>query len=1150
MIPQEHPIRPTPGSSPAGRPPPKPDVLLRWSLPAVSAAIWLALAVILAVAGADLYFKEPLLQRGDAAVNALQIDNARHFTELYGNYSRFQFNHPGPAFFYVYAAGEGLFFRLLRLVPGPDNAHLLTSMLLQAFFFALALGIIFTHLRWRALPPLTLAAAALYFGALKEPFVSIWPPHVLLMPSLCFLAACVSVACGRIRRLPIAVLAGGFLFHGHVAQPLFVGPLGGAALVLYFRGLRPRKTDAREGWIARKDRSIWFFCCGLVCLFLLPLAIDVLTLGRQSNVATIIGRFRANTSDAKTMFQSALYFVSFATGSRDQAAIFTRMGAQTVAFLAGNFWSIGLWGSIFVLPPAAAFLARARLAPEERRFFGVAYGFLAAAAGLCLLWGKAQAGTMEHFNGFFYYGLYYFALVLALGLVARSLERFCPPPAAAAACAVAVLVFAWSFYRPPHPDDAGQAIGRGVEAALCADPVRGPKLLVFEHYTWPVVAAVALDLQRRGIMFYMTPAWDFVFGARHEIPGPEATPVDRLAVWWITTPGDGGAPISPDLSIYTQPAPIRPAGDEIRFERGDNGFRYVVSGLSPGNVDHALSDLPRVVLLFRPLPAGGDVRVVFDACGNLYSKDAPREQPADVYFNGKRVGSVSEDVRAEVAVTVPAALWNSAQVGRLELRFPKAGASSTFERPAYQEWSAWGLWKIRFETPGLGGNAENARPDTAVRYRGPAGHPAASAAVLGLPNAPVSFVWPLSIDRTSFAVHAWMLANAIAWLALAGMLWQLIPGNGLRDWLARGGVLLSAGALSSIQSSMTDLIGVALLSGAMLAVERRRQAWAGGLLGVTAIARGASLLAIPALVDPPWLSWPNLRRILPVLAAAAGAFLWAVWRFDLKTPEFIHLGLPMVAYAGRWKEGAGSILHGGNPLIAWTGLVSIAGVTVQAVYLLLNRRTDERWWRLGAAYAVLLLFLDGAMWAGTGGGAARLLLPLVLAFNVFARRSRASPAWLLAGNLVVVAGILGLFRHPVPPADMAAVRAAGYAEITTKGDDWFELERLPLHTWSWSRGCARLEIETWPHSSRPLTVRFGLQSLTPRTVIIRQDGKELLRVRLDRRLVPVQFVCRVADGFARLEMATDMPAVPENSAPDARALAFAVYDPLLAVQEP
>jgi hypothetical protein len=29
-----------------------------------------------------------------------------------------------------------------------------------------------------------------------------------------------------------------------------------------------------------------------------------------------------------------------------------------------------------------------------------------------------------------------------------------------------------------------------------------------------------------------------------------------------------------------------------------------------------------------------------------------------------------------------------------------------------------------------------------------------------------------------------------------------------------------------------------------------------------------------------------------------------------------------------------------------------------------------------------------------------------------------------------------------------------------------------------------------------------------------------------------------------------MPAVPENSAPDARALAFAVYDPLLAVQEP
>jgi hypothetical protein len=97
-------------------------------------ALFLGLAFALGAAGYDQYFQTPFHETGDAAVNALQVDNAGRFQELYGNYSRWEFSHPGPAFFYVYAAGEAVFHRLLGICPAPGNAHILTSMLVQAFF--------------------------------------------------------------------------------------------------------------------------------------------------------------------------------------------------------------------------------------------------------------------------------------------------------------------------------------------------------------------------------------------------------------------------------------------------------------------------------------------------------------------------------------------------------------------------------------------------------------------------------------------------------------------------------------------------------------------------------------------------------------------------------------------------------------------------------------------------------------------------------------------------------------------------------------------------------------------------------------------------------------------------------------------------------
>lgn len=678
-------------------------------------ALFLGLGFALGAAGYDQYFRTPFLETGDSAVNALQIDNAGRLEELYGNYSRWEFNHPGPAFFYVYAAGEAVFHHLLAVCPAPGNAHIFTSMLVQAFFYSLALAVLTTHLRWRAFLPLALLAGAFQFGAISAaiapspgPFMSIWPPWVLLMPALCFLAASVSVANGRSRHLGIATLAGGFLFHGHVAQPLFVGTLGGLALVAW------RWNERVLSWrdFGRAHRPALLLSGGLALLFIAPLAIDVATLGTRSNVATILGRFYSNTNDdggSKTALESSQYFLTFATTSTTQEFLFPQRdprkpglpkpASQAPAFLAQHPLSLALWSAIFCLPPLGAWLGRRRLEDGERRFFATAYPFLVVAIGVCLLWGLAQAGLMYHFNGIFYYAVYYFGALLALGLVARIFERMATAAVVGALCAMAAVIFTWSFRLPRiSPGGNGESVLASVEAALQADQTGKAKLLVLEHRDWPTVAGIAVELQRRGIPYYVNPYWEYMFGRAHDqtLLGPN--PEEKVSLWWITAPEAGDqafeAPGGVPLAIHQEPAPLNPHDGEIAFKSGLNGFRYLVSGLTIGNVEYGSTVLPQLTLLFRPVPADRDVRMVLDAAASR--KDAPVSQPAEVLFNGEPVGKVEAGERAELAVTIPRELWNRSPRGKLEIRFPNSSPVRALKRPRYEIWPAWDIWTIHF----------------------------------------------------------------------------------------------------------------------------------------------------------------------------------------------------------------------------------------------------------------------------------------------------------------------------------------------------------------------------------------------------------------------------------------------------------------------
>jgi len=62
-------------------------------------------------------FTAPEYEDADMGANSILIEQARRFTLLVGHYSRYHFNEPGPAFLYVQAWGESLFYEALHVVP-------------------------------------------------------------------------------------------------------------------------------------------------------------------------------------------------------------------------------------------------------------------------------------------------------------------------------------------------------------------------------------------------------------------------------------------------------------------------------------------------------------------------------------------------------------------------------------------------------------------------------------------------------------------------------------------------------------------------------------------------------------------------------------------------------------------------------------------------------------------------------------------------------------------------------------------------------------------------------------------------------------------------------------------------------------------------
>ena len=484
-------------------------------------------------------FQTPIYETGDIAANSLQVQKAKHFRETLGNYSRFGFHHPGPAFFYVFAAGEALFFDAAHAVPTAFNGQLIAHYLLSAFFFAVSLALIGGWLdrgaaRWFL--GLALLFAAWHFGAVGKFYefiparlglLNLWSPCLIVLPFLCFVVVAASVSAGSGKDLWLMVLAGCFLVHGHVAMPLFVVPVASLAYACLWMearrtGRRPCNLFPRQHWIAG----------AIIALFLVPIAIDCFTT-HPSNLQRIVGHFRGRYGEGKGILQSLFYFLHFATyaayashPSHPPIPVFEPFDStRLLAFFSAHWRACALWfGSILLFAMASKSAAppnsqRRQIQKFRRRLCLI----LVVAAVLSLFWGMLQEGPMFDFNALFNFAIFYgWLLVVALSVAVWIEDQLVRAGKAAARIRLAGLIavslaviIAFGHerrrFRASPDEKAERAFADAIERALILDRIE-PKFLNFDWQAGGEATRVALYLERHGIQWWVREDWPLFFG--------------------------------------------------------------------------------------------------------------------------------------------------------------------------------------------------------------------------------------------------------------------------------------------------------------------------------------------------------------------------------------------------------------------------------------------------------------------------------------------------------------------------------------------------------------------------------------------------------------------------------------------------------------
>jgi len=443
---------------------------------------------------------------GDAAALEFGTWHAARGHQLLGAYSRFGWNHPGPAFFYLAAP---LYEALRERGPALNLFTFVVQLICAAAVVWSA-----DRLAGRLLATIVAVLLSVYV-LVALPFLlgNEWNPIFPILPLvlLCFVAA--RIARGVATLLPVFALIGSVIVQTHVGYALAVVVLG---VYAWMRS----GADGRNRLTARSV-ILPTLAVLLVC-WALPL-VDV-GVSRPSNFRQLIEFFVPTPRHLAQQPWSA----TIAAFARQAAALPAAL-AQTVLHRGWPAPDDSAALAISVAELIAVATIRWRLRRDRWDHIGVLADLTLVLAGAAILSIRSIRGELLVYLITWCSVCGLLAIVVISGVAAEWLgERIGRSRAVPVAMTAGAMVVALALAAPvargsvigPANEDVSR-IAPIVDAFVRARPGEVPTIQIPAHDTWPVAAGVALYLVKRGTPVAVDDEWLNVVGrSLREQPGP------------------------------------------------------------------------------------------------------------------------------------------------------------------------------------------------------------------------------------------------------------------------------------------------------------------------------------------------------------------------------------------------------------------------------------------------------------------------------------------------------------------------------------------------------------------------------------------------------------------------------------------------------
>ena len=435
---------------------------------------------------------------GDLAVIELSVRNALRGRQLLGPYSRFGWDHPGPALFYLLAP-------MYWLAGSDTRALFLSAWLVNAASLAAIVAVVRRRAGRRAAWWVAGALGVWLIGVPPSVLMSPWNPYAICLPFLLMLLLSAAAAAGSGWSLAGAAVAGSVVVQIHIGSaPVIAAVLGVAAIGLPSARLRAPAAVRSAG--SRRPRPV----AAAVGLVLVGTALWGPPVWEQltrdpGNVVLTARFFRdgapglPNRHPLADAAGTVARHVSAIPLTMDESGALGSAGPARLAVSAG--WLVA----------AIACMVLGRRAGQR---FAVACGAVAAAAG-CV---TVVAATRVVDGLVPYLFVYTTTLPVAVvgGFSTLSVPARWPRPgsqvtrviAAGLAATVALASAAVVARAPTEPEasSADVAVTSGVAGdALAQAGVRRVMVRATRHHFWPVATGLVAALERRGRLVTVDP---------------------------------------------------------------------------------------------------------------------------------------------------------------------------------------------------------------------------------------------------------------------------------------------------------------------------------------------------------------------------------------------------------------------------------------------------------------------------------------------------------------------------------------------------------------------------------------------------------------------------------------------------------------------